>query len=65
MEQAEGTEIKPYKPNDIGNMIFTEKMRKKLERFKNIKKVSELTDEDIRELILVIINFSVIIGYFY
>lgn len=56
MEQAEGTEIKPYKPNDIGNMIFTEKMRKKLERFKNIKKVSELTDEDIRELILVIID---------
>lgn len=56
MKQSEVTEIKPYKPNDIGNMIFTENMKKKLERFKNIKKVSELTDEDTRELILVIID---------
>ena len=54
--KAKVTNIKPYVQNDLGDMIFTNNFKKRIERFQNIKKISDLTDADIKELISITID---------
>ena len=53
---AGGANIKTYVPNDLGDMIFTDDLKKRMARFQNIKKISDFTDADTKELVSVIID---------
>lgn len=54
--EAGTVNIKPYVPNDLGDMIFTDDLKKRMARFQNIKKISNFTDADTKELISIIMD---------